>query len=428
VKRDGPVSEQLARDILDQMLDALQTVHQQGIWHLDIKPSNIMITRDGTVKLIDFGASKQMKPSGGATTSTALCYTPGYAPCEQMEQASNEDRKKLGPWTDLYALGATLYNILTGNRPPLPVDIDDEGANAFKFGNNVSPQMQHLIQLMMDNDRHRRPQSVAALHTIMKDIHAATISNITEEPTENATITANSKSAVTTSSPKVDNQAQHSRPKVVEVETEPKGKTSPIIEICVFSLIGIMIFVFCTALYHKITIGEVKLFDFKSNEMRIAEGNYKLGNKYFNCDGAEWNYAIAANYYRKAAEKGHADAQNNLGLMYLHGEGLEKNHTEALNWLRKAAEQDCEWAQFNLGTMYQKGEGVEKNYTEAIKWYRKAAEQGLTMAQYTLGYMYENGEGVKKNKQQARYWYQKAADQGYKIAIQAIQDLNCYGE
>ena len=124
LKRTGkPMSEQEVRDILPQILDALKAVHDAGIWHLDLKPANIMLDKSGNVKLIDFGASKQLNAQkGGATTSTAISYTNGYAPREQMEQ--NYD--KFGPWTDIYALGATLYNLLTSERPPLPSDIDDD--------------------------------------------------------------------------------------------------------------------------------------------------------------------------------------------------------------------------------------------------------------------------------------------------------------
>ena len=74
MKRTGkPLSEQEVRDILPQVLDALKSVHDAGIWHLDLKPANIMVDKAGNVKLIDFGASKQMNAQkGGATTSTAI--------------------------------------------------------------------------------------------------------------------------------------------------------------------------------------------------------------------------------------------------------------------------------------------------------------------------------------------------------------------
>ena len=164
LKRTGkPMSEQEVRDILPQILDALKAVHDAGIWHLDLKPANIMLDKSGNVKLIDFGASKQLNAQkGGATTSTAISYTNGYAPREQMEQ--NYD--KFGPWTDIYALGATLYNLLTNKRPPLPTDIDDDVSEdkhvALPFPEGVGG-MKFLVLQMMKTNRLQRPQSIDAI-------------------------------------------------------------------------------------------------------------------------------------------------------------------------------------------------------------------------------------------------------------------------
>ena len=162
LKRTGkPMAEQEVRDILPQILDALKSVHDAGIWHLDLKPANILINKSGIVKLIDFGASKQLNTqNGGATTSTAISYTNGYAPREQMEQ--NYD--KFGPWTDIYALGATLYNLLTNKRPPLPTDIDDDVTvdkhNALPFPSSISAEMKSMVLIMLKTNRLQRPQSI----------------------------------------------------------------------------------------------------------------------------------------------------------------------------------------------------------------------------------------------------------------------------
>ncbi len=156
-----PLSEGEVKNILPQVLDALNEVHAKNIWHLDLKPANIMIDRQGTVKLIDFGASKQFNAkTGGATSGTAVSYTNGYAPREQMEQSY----EKFGPWTDFYALGATIYNLLTNQRPPMPTDIDDDHSVdkhlALPLPSEVSKEMRHLILWMMKTDRLERPTSV----------------------------------------------------------------------------------------------------------------------------------------------------------------------------------------------------------------------------------------------------------------------------
>ncbi len=156
-----PFSEYEIRRILPQILDALQEVHAANIWHLDLKPANILLDKSGNITLIDFGASKQLNAQkGGATTDTAISYTRGYAPREQMEQSY----EKFGPWTDIYALGATLYTLLTNKRPPLPTDIDDDMSEdkhlALPLPSTISAEVQHLVIRTMVTDYKKRPQSI----------------------------------------------------------------------------------------------------------------------------------------------------------------------------------------------------------------------------------------------------------------------------
>lgn len=92
------------------VLDALAVVHKAGMIHRDISPENIFICEDLTVKLIDFGAAKQVYLDGEQTMSVVL--KPGYAPPEQYAK-----KDKQGPWTDIYALGAALYFAATGEKP-----------------------------------------------------------------------------------------------------------------------------------------------------------------------------------------------------------------------------------------------------------------------------------------------------------------------
>lgn len=181
IKRTGePLAEDEVRTILPQLLKALDEVHRNGIWHLDIKPANIMVDRHGKALLIDFGASKQLRSSEGysVSTSTAMCYTPGYAPVEQIEQ----DFEKFGPWTDFYALGATLYNLLTTKKPPSSSEISD--GNAFAFPPSVSPQMRQLVEWLMKPARRKRPQSVEEIKAFIAEDKPETPETPVEEEEE----------------------------------------------------------------------------------------------------------------------------------------------------------------------------------------------------------------------------------------------------
>ena len=163
LKRTGkPLTEQQVWQWLSQVLDALKEVHAQHIWHLDIKPGNIMLDKQGNAFLIDFGASKQISASSNQTSS-ALCYTPGYAPLEQVEQ----DMDKFGPWTDFYALGATLYHVQTMKQPPSSSTISEKKNDAFQFPPTMSRQMQQLISWMMKPTRKERPASVSDIEQLL---------------------------------------------------------------------------------------------------------------------------------------------------------------------------------------------------------------------------------------------------------------------
>ena len=154
----SPMKEGEVWGLMPQLFDALSAAHKKDILHLDIKPGNILMDAEGKVVLIDFGASKQVNINGKDTysTSTAMCYTPGFAPSEQIDKRMQH----LGAWTDIYALGATLYNLLTRQCPPLPSEISDEKENAFLFPEEVSPKMRQLIIWMMQIGRKDRPQSI----------------------------------------------------------------------------------------------------------------------------------------------------------------------------------------------------------------------------------------------------------------------------
>ena len=162
-KRGRPYNEDEVATLLPQMLSALRCVHQRSIYHLDLKPANIMINEEGHLWLIDFGASKQISSSESVTlsSSSGLCYTLGYAPSELISGST----RYIGAWTDFYSLGATLYNLLTNERPPEVEDVKYKGERAFHFPKATSRSMRRLILWLMNPDYPQRPQKVADIES-----------------------------------------------------------------------------------------------------------------------------------------------------------------------------------------------------------------------------------------------------------------------
>lgn len=112
--KNGAFEENDALHVIKEVASALDYIHQKDVLHLDIKPSNILLRNNGEAVLIDFGISKHYDRQGEQTSTTPIGVSKGYTPIEQY----NQGVQKFYPATDVYSLGATLYNLLTAQTPP----------------------------------------------------------------------------------------------------------------------------------------------------------------------------------------------------------------------------------------------------------------------------------------------------------------------
>ena len=136
---------------------------------------------------------------------------------------------------------------------------------------------------------------------------------------------------------------------------------------------------------------------------------YNLGRAYENGFGVKKDLDEAANWYQRAAEQGHSDAQNSLGMLLA---TARQDYAGAAQWFGQAAAQGNPDAQYNLGVLHRNGLGVKQDSETAVHWFQKSAQQGHVQAQRDLGKMYERGQGVKPDYQEAYQWLKLAQLQG----------------
>lgn len=131
------------RNLIEMMLpllEALIEIHSQGLIHRDISPDNIMVQHNGKLKLMDFGAARDYTESGNKSLTVIL--KPGYAPPEQYQTHGVQ-----GPWTDIYALCATIYKCLTGITPPDAIArvMDDKFKEPDQLDGKLSPDIKKIL-------------------------------------------------------------------------------------------------------------------------------------------------------------------------------------------------------------------------------------------------------------------------------------------
>jgi eukaryotic-like serine/threonine-protein kinase len=159
------LSEMFIRQTFTQVMNGLREVHANKLLHLDLKPANIFLRRDASPIILDFGAARTTL----AVDASKLfpMYTPGFAPPEMYLKGGN-----LGPWTDIYALGACLFACMAG-LPPQAADVrkqNDRMDAAFKSLRGIySDELIELARWCLDMDLSKRPQSVFALQKAMVD-------------------------------------------------------------------------------------------------------------------------------------------------------------------------------------------------------------------------------------------------------------------
>lgn len=165
-----PMELEEAFTIILPIIDALKTLHSQGLIHRDVSPDNIFLKKDGGVKLIDFGAARFSLGEKESTLSIIL--KPGYAPPEQYRSKSRQ-----GPFSDVYAMGGCLYRMLTGVAPEESLGrvLDDAQKKAYEINPKVSKNISDILDKAMSVSIDGRYQTMAEFESAILGLDISTV-------------------------------------------------------------------------------------------------------------------------------------------------------------------------------------------------------------------------------------------------------------
>ena len=259
INKNGKIGEEQALKYIYPIGDALSYMHNKRMCHYDIKPSNIILDKDGVPKLIDFGISKNYDNSGNQTSSTPIGISEGFAPIEQYKQSVQE----FSPQTDIYALGATLYYLVTGKVPPEASIVFNDGLP--ELPSSISATTRKAIDHAMQPRKKDRPQSIGEFLILLQNSIVSSNKYMPKEGVLNTKSTEDERTLFEKEilTPKSFTEDSHSDiqsdskelPNHQSVKNAIKNKkddnkmenVQEIVIICIFTLLFVLIFIFLMA-------------------------------------------------------------------------------------------------------------------------------------------------------------------------------------
>ena len=355
---EGSISPEWVLKAMKPVLASLAKVHKAGIIHRDISPDNMILTSGNRIKLIDFGAARNYSMSRKESLSVILKR--GYAPIEQYSSRGNQ-----GPWTDIYALCATMYKMMTGSAPLESTDriINDEIKTIRGMGISLTPKLEKAIMKGLSINYRERFSNIYELYTALYGKLSAEV-----------------------------------------ISAEEAYDTA-------------------CELYDERRYKEAILYFNVAADAGDANAMYRLGNIYYSGTGASVNYSQAIKWYKKAADAGNTYAMCSFAEMYRDGNGVVKDSQLALKWFEKAAGAGNTYAMYFLAVMYRDGEGVVKDGDLALEWFEKAAHAGDEYAMYAIADIYRYRYDDDQDINRALEWYEKAADAGNTDAMCRLAEM-----
>ena len=438
-----PLSEEECVRLLMPVMKDLEAVHARGIIHRDISPDNLMLQTDGTLVLLDIGAAKDLSRGNGQ--SSMLVAKKGFSPLEQYATGGS-----IGPWTDVYAMCATIVYCVTGGLIPTPMDrisgekLDLSGftpafAEVLKKGLAIRPKeriqtMSELANSLIvatkpmatpepipEPTLERVPVPTPELQPELKPTPTPKpahdpVSKPAPKPPEPKEETERKKREAKEEAERLkqEEKERRAREKAARIEKEKREKAARAEK---------------ERQEKAARLAAKKQAQEAKKQAEPVGGGEKKKPKPALLLGATAVLAAAVFFgvtrltdletvYGKKLLL--TALRYEIGWIYENGYGVEQDYAKALEWYTKVAEAGNIYAMNNIGEFYQNGFGVEQDYAKAMEWYTRAAEAGNMYAMHSIGGMYQNGFGVERDYAKAMEWYTRAAEAGNMYAMHSI--------
>ena len=453
----SPLSEGELLKLAEELLEGLSAVHEAGVLHRDIKPSNILVRRsDERPVLIDFGAAKT---DFARHTKSYAPQTLGYAAIEQVEEAG-----KLGPWTDLYGLGAVLWRIVAGGNQPrgrlVPVDASSRMFAKYRGQDDPQPLARELgvgrfssgvldvIDRCLQLEPEDRPANCGELLAQLSvparlgdkyywgegmPQDRARAAECYRKAADQGDAIAKRKLGYMylwgVGVPEDRALAVGWLCKAANDGDADSQSWLAYLHLLADSLPGVMKrgeeldYPWDTSYPRRLSEQVREAFRGLQDQVLYEEWTRKaldrgdiiiglFNRTHLGGDREVRELALALEWCRKAADAGDAEAQvwladqlySDLTSLKMESQSAQKRAELAEAWLMEAAGQGFSVAQERLGDLYQEGDFVESNISIAMGWYRWSARQGNAEAQRKLARMYED-----------TYYYRRDSESGEEV-------------
>jgi TPR repeat protein/serine/threonine protein kinase len=451
------LEEKRVKALLFPLLDGLEAVHAAGFLHRDIKPSNIFVRRDGTPILIDFGSAR-MALSGHTKTLTAV-LSPGYAPFEQYHADGAQ-----GPWTDLYALGATLYRCIVGVTPPeAALRVNARARNkpdpllkvTEAAGRRYDPALLAAIDACLNLNEEDRPQSVNALRAALGQSRAAPRTAAAPGPVveipAGQTLLAGASGYADDARAREDEDEGTARRPPEPAPLRPRARRrTPRLGLAAAILVllgagGVWAYGEYVVPARRAEDEARRKAEEEARKKAEEEARRKADEERRRVDArqpqdcdrlaaAEFDPTNAGGVrgvdFRKidvtralaACEQAVArfPDEDRFKLLLARVQIAGQRYAEALALVRPRVAGGDPVAEVTLALLYELGWGVEKNDAEFIRLLRSAAQRGHARAQASLGRAFARGHGVTKDGTESMRWFRKAAEGNFAPAQYAV--------